>query len=236
MLSALPRFSIQWAVIVKYAFIHLECHSLHVKASFISFQLLALLNLLINSTCKLDIYESIQYASQQNCNTSLHCNNTNHMSTTIKIVGDKENKTMKWKEEIRIGRNQEAAPAKRIQYLYGDTLSPKVWGHLGCCKLRRISSQDGPVGSSKVLLAQQRITSDVPAATLNSCSDDAHSTRAILPKLSWVNAVRQGNKFPRREVKPTRHLSDTTDAGTSEHGLQNRKTRKINKNDSSQHI
>ena len=126
-----PRISIQWAVIVKYAFIHLECHRLYVKASFTSFQLLSLLNLLINSTCKLDISESIQCTSQQNCNTSLHCNNTNHMSTTIKIVADKENKTMQWKEEIRTGRNQEAAPAKRIQYLYGDTLSPKVWGTWG---------------------------------------------------------------------------------------------------------
>ena len=53
------------------------------------------------------------------------------MSTAIKIVADKENKTMQWKEEIISGRNQEAALAKRIQYLYGDTLSPKVWGHLG---------------------------------------------------------------------------------------------------------
>ena len=100
-LSAPPRISIQWAVIVKYAFIHLEYHRSHVTASFTSFQLLSLLNLLINSTCKLDISESIQCTSQQNCNTSLHCNNTNHMSTTIKIVADKENKTMQWKEEIR---------------------------------------------------------------------------------------------------------------------------------------
>ena len=53
------------------------------------------------------------------------------MSTTIKIMADKENKTMQWKEEIITGRNQEAEPAKRIQYLYSDTLSPKVWGHLG---------------------------------------------------------------------------------------------------------
>ena len=65
---------------MKYAFIHLECQRSHVKASFTSFQLLSLLNLLINSTCKLDISESIQCTSQQNCNTSLHCNNTNHMS------------------------------------------------------------------------------------------------------------------------------------------------------------
>ena len=53
------------------------------------------------------------------------------MSIAIKIVADKENKTMQWKEEIRTGRNQEATPAKRIQYLYDNTLSPKVWGHLG---------------------------------------------------------------------------------------------------------
>ena len=50
------------------------------------------------------------------------------MSTTIKIMADKENKTMQWKEEIITGRNQEAEPAKRIHYLYGDNLSPKVWG------------------------------------------------------------------------------------------------------------
>ena len=53
------------------------------------------------------------------------------MSTTIKIVADKENKTMQWKEEIRIGRNQETTPAKRIQYLYSDTLSPKFWATWG---------------------------------------------------------------------------------------------------------
>ena len=100
-LIATPRISIQWAVIAKYAFIHFECHRLHIKASFTSFQLLSLLNLLINSTCKLDISESIYCASQQNCNTSLHYNNSNHMSTTIKIVADKENKTVQWKEEIR---------------------------------------------------------------------------------------------------------------------------------------
>ena len=101
MLSAPPRISIQWAIIVKYAFIHLECHRCHVKASFTPFQLLSLLNLLINSTNKLDISESIQRTCQQNCNTSLHCNNTNHMSTTIEIVADKENKIMQWKQETR---------------------------------------------------------------------------------------------------------------------------------------
>ena len=102
MLSAHPRISIQWAIIVKYAFIHLECHRSHVKASFTSFQLLSLLNLLINSTYKLDISESIQCTSQQNCNTSLHCNNTNHMSTTIKIVADKENKTINGRKKSEL--------------------------------------------------------------------------------------------------------------------------------------
>ena len=53
------------------------------------------------------------------------------MSTTIKIVADKENKTMQWKEEIITGRNQVATPTKRIQYLYGDTLSPKDWDTWG---------------------------------------------------------------------------------------------------------
>ena len=33
------------------------------------------------------------------------------MSTKIKIVADKENKTMQWEEEIRTGRNQEVALA-----------------------------------------------------------------------------------------------------------------------------
>ena len=63
------------------------------------------------------------------------------MSTTIKIVADKDNKTMQWKEEIRIGRNQEAAPAKRIQYLYGDTLLPKFEA-LGV-KASRLSHERG---------------------------------------------------------------------------------------------
>ena len=64
------------------------------------------------------------------------------MSTTIKIVANKENKTMQWKEEIRTRRNQEAALAKRIQYLYGDTLSPKVWGPLGV-QASRLSHERG---------------------------------------------------------------------------------------------
>ena len=89
-----------------------------------------------------------------------------------------------------------------------------------CCKLRRISSQDGPVGYSKFLLARQCVTSDVPAMTLDVCSDDARSTRAILLKLSWTNVVRRGNKFPRREVKQTARLLDATDADAGEHGLQ----------------
>ena len=58
-LNVPSRISIQWALIVKYAFIHIECYGSHVKVSFISFQLLSLLNLLINSTNKLDICESI---------------------------------------------------------------------------------------------------------------------------------------------------------------------------------
>ena len=86
---------------MKYAFIHLESHRLHVKASLTSLQFLSFLNLLINSTYKLDISESIQCTSQEKCNTTLHCNNTNHIPTTIKIVADKDNKTMQWKEEIR---------------------------------------------------------------------------------------------------------------------------------------
>ena len=88
------------------------------------------------------------------------------------------------------------------------------------CKLRRLSPQDGPVCSSKDLLAQHCITSNVPTTTLDFCSGYAHNTRAILPKLSWTNAVRQGNKFPRREVRQTRRLSDATDADVGEHGLQ----------------
>ena len=44
-----------------------------------------------------------------------------------------------------------------------------------------------------------------------------------------MNAVRQGNKFPRREVKQTTRLSDATDAGVGDHGLQNRKTRRSQK-------
>ena len=71
------------------------------KASFTSFRMLSLLKSVGNSTCKLDISESIQCTSQQNYNTSLHYNNTNHMSTTIKVVADKENETMQWKKEIR---------------------------------------------------------------------------------------------------------------------------------------
>ena len=65
-----------------------------------------------------------------------------------------------------------------------------------CCKLQRISPQDGPVDSSKSLHVRQRVTSNVQAATLDVCSDYAHSNRAIVPKLSWTSAVRQGNKFP----------------------------------------
>ena len=64
-LSSPPRISIQWAVIVKYSFMHLECHRSHVKAGFASFQLLSLLNFLIPSAYKLDICKSIQRTSQK---------------------------------------------------------------------------------------------------------------------------------------------------------------------------
>ena len=77
-LSAPPRISIQWVVIVKYAFIHLECHRCHLKASFTSFQVLSLLNLLINSTCKLDISGSIQCEVNK---TAIH-----HCIVTIWII------------------------------------------------------------------------------------------------------------------------------------------------------
>ena len=53
-----------------------------------------------------------------------------------------------------------------------------------CCKLQRMSSQDGPVGSSKYLLVQQRVTSNVQTATLDVCSDYARNIGAIVPKLS----------------------------------------------------
>ena len=96
-----------------------------------------------------------------------------------------------------------------------------------CYKLQRMSSQDGPVGSSNYLHARQRVTSNVQTATLDVCSDYAHSNRAIVPKLSWTSAVRQGNKFPQREVKQARRLSDTTDAGACEHGLQTGKPERL---------
>ena len=60
-----PRISIQWAVIVKYSFMHLECHRSHVKAGFASFQLLSLLNFLTPSAYKLDICEKMQGRSPQ---------------------------------------------------------------------------------------------------------------------------------------------------------------------------
>ena len=72
-----------------------------VKASSTSFQLLYLLSLLIKWTYKLDICESIQCKSQQNCNTSFRYNNTNHMSTTIKDIGrqGKQNNAMEGKNQ-----------------------------------------------------------------------------------------------------------------------------------------
>ena len=35
-----------------------------------------------------------------------------------------------------------------------------------------------------------KVLINVPAVTLDVCSDYAHSTRAILLKLSWTNAVK----------------------------------------------
>ena len=109
-----PRISIQWAVIVKYAFIHLECHRLYVKASFTSFQLLSLLNLLINSTCKLDISESIQCEVNK---TAIH-----HCTVTIRIICQQQSRqwqTRKTKQcngrkKSELEETQEAAPTKRI--------------------------------------------------------------------------------------------------------------------------
>ena len=95
------RISIQWAIIVKYSFMHLECHKSHAKAGFASFQMLSLLNLLIPSAYKLDICKSIQCTSKKPCNKSLHYHNTNQISIEIKIVEKKKNKTMQWKTETR---------------------------------------------------------------------------------------------------------------------------------------
>ena len=67
-----------------------------------------------------------------------------------------------------------------------------------CCKLRRMFPQDGAVGSSKYLLARQRVASNVLSESLDVCSVYAHSTRAILLILGGTSAARQGNKFPRR--------------------------------------
>ena len=102
-------------------------------------------------------------------------------------------------------------------------------GFVPCCKLQRISPQDGPVGSSKYLRARQRVTSNVQTATLDVCSDYAHSTRAIVPKLSWTSGVRQGNKFPRQKVKQARRLSDATDAGAWEHDFKTGKPERLTK-------
>ena len=53
-----------------------------------------------------------------------------------------------------------------------------------CYKLRRISPQDGPVGSTKDLLARQRITSNVQAATL----DFAAITLTVIERFSRNSA------------------------------------------------
>ena len=65
-LNSPPTISIQWTIIVKYSFMHLEYHRSHVKAGFASFQLLYLLYLLIPSAYyKLDIYKNIQCKSEK---------------------------------------------------------------------------------------------------------------------------------------------------------------------------
>ena len=132
-LSSPPRISIQWAVIVKYSFMHLEFHRSHVKAGFASFQLLSLLNLLILSAYKLDICKSIQaHKSKKPCNKSLHYHNTNQISTAIKIVAKKKNKTMQWKKETRT--TQEETRKQHLQSKFPTSavipFLPKS-GHLG---------------------------------------------------------------------------------------------------------
>ena len=110
------------------------------------------------------------------------------------------------------------------------SLAPALDKMDSCCKLGRLPPQDGLVGSLKDTLARQCVTSDAPVAMLDFCSNDAHNTRAIPLTLSWDDAVRQENKFMRREIKQTKHLSETTGAGASKQRTPNRKTRKINKN------
>ena len=93
--------------------------------------------------------------------------------------------------------------------------------YLYCCKLRRLLPQDGSVGSLKDTVTWQCVTSNVLVATLDFCSDDAHNIRAIPLIFDWDDAVRQGNKFMRREVKQTKHLSEMTDAGVCEQRTPN---------------
>ena len=88
--------------------------------------------------------------------------------------------------------------------------------------------QDGAIGSSKVLLARQRVTSDVLTASLDVCSAGAHSTRAIVLKLGWNGAVRQGNKFPRRVSQTTKSSLGYDRCRRLGNTASNRKTRKIN--------
>ena len=105
-LSSPPRISIQWAVIVKYSFMHLECDRLHVKAGFPSFQLLPLFNLLIPSAYKFDIYKIIQCTSQETCNKSLHYHKTNQISTAINIVAKRKIKQCNGRKKPELHRKK----------------------------------------------------------------------------------------------------------------------------------
>ena len=65
------------------------------------------------------------------------------MSTTIKIVQTRKQKQCnERKSQNYTRRNQEAAPTKRIPYLYGNTLSPKV-GALGVQASRLSHKRNG---------------------------------------------------------------------------------------------
>ena len=110
MVSAPSRISIQWAVIVKYAFIHLECHRLYIKASFTTFQLLSLLNLLINSTCKLDISESIQCKVNK---IAIH-----HCTVTKRIICQQQSRYWQTKKTKQCnGRKKSELEETRKQHL-----------------------------------------------------------------------------------------------------------------------
>ena len=57
----------------------------------------------------------------KNCNGSLHCDNTDHVSTTMQILTEIQNKTMQWKKEIRTTLEE-----SRKQKLQNKFPTPKV--------------------------------------------------------------------------------------------------------------